>query len=40
MLRGWAQQHDERTGMNELEYRAMGITQSKQQRENRLERKK
>lgn len=40
MLRGWVQQHNERTGINELEYRAMQITQSKQQRENRLERKK
>lgn len=40
MLRGWAQQHNERTGINELEYRVMEITQSKQQRENRLERKK
>ena len=39
MLRGFGAQHNERTGISELEYRAMEITQSEQWRESSLERK-
>lgn len=39
MHSGWAQQQSGGDRKNELEYRTMEITQSEQQRDNRLERK-